>query len=236
MHDRSLHVSTVAAPVRTQVLHNIRQAILTRRFTPGQRLIERELCELTGVSRTPVREALRQLESEGLVEMVPNRGPVVAAITRDEAAEIYDARAALESLAARRFAERANDAEIEQLASRLAAIEDAVREGRLTEMVARKDDFYRVLLSGARNRVIRQMLDSLQARIAYLRATSLARPGRSEQTVAEVTEIVAAIKRRDATAAARLSREHVELAAEFALESLADEAPPARARSAAVGG
>jgi DNA-binding GntR family transcriptional regulator len=223
LHDRSLHVSTVAAPVRTQVLHNIRQAILTRRFKPGQRLIERELCDLTGVSRSPVREALRQLESEGLVEIVPNRGPVVAAITRAEAAEIYDVRAALESLAAHRFAERASDAEIKQLAARLGAIETAVREGRLTEIVARKDDFYTVLLGGARNGVIRHMLDSLHARIAYLRATSLSRPGRGEQTVVEVTAIVSAIKRRDGDAAARLSREHVEHAAEVALASLGDE-------------
>jgi GntR family transcriptional regulator, trigonelline degradation regulator len=223
MSDQSLHVSSIAAPVRTQVLHNIRQAILTRRFVPGQRLIERELCELTGVSRTPVREALRQLESEGLVVMVPNRGPVVAEITADEAAEIYDARAALESLAARRFAERATDDELVELGARLGDIAGAVRDGRLSEMVERKDEFYAVLFGGARNRIIRQMMDALQARIAYLRATSLAAPGRGEETLAEITEVVDAIRRRDAEMAERLSRAHVERAAAFALASLADE-------------
>jgi GntR family transcriptional regulator, trigonelline degradation regulator len=223
MSDRSLYVTSVAAPVRTQVLHNIRQAILTRRFKPGERLIERELCELTGVSRTPVREALRQLESQGLVEMVPNRGPVVAEITPEEAAEIYDARAALESLAARRFAERATDDELAELTARLADIEMTVRAGRLTEMVERKDEFYAVLFSGARNRIIGQTMDSLQARIAYLRATSLAQPGRTAETVAEITEVVEAIQRRDAETAERLSRAHVERAAEFALASLRDD-------------
>jgi GntR family transcriptional regulator, trigonelline degradation regulator len=222
--DKSLHVSGVVAPVRTQVLHNVRQAILSRRFVPGQRLIERELCELTGVSRTPVREALRQLESEGLVVMVPNRGPVVAEITPVEAAEIYDARAALESLAARRFAERATDEEVDELRARLADIEGAVRDGRLTGMVERKDEFYAVLFGGARNQIIGQMMDSLQARIAYLRATSLATPGRSQETVTEIRKVVDAIGRRDPDAAERLSRAHVERAAAFALASLGDNA------------
>jgi DNA-binding GntR family transcriptional regulator len=225
MENNALFVSPTAAPLRNQVLRNIRQAILTRRFRPGQRLIERELCELTGVSRTPVREALRQLESEGLVVMVPNRGPVVAEMTLEEVAEIYEVRGALEALAARRFAERASDEEVAELESRLTAFEEAVTQERLTDLVDRKDEFYAVLLKGSRNRTVRQMLDSLHARVVFMRAASLAHPGRSAETVQEVRRIVEAIKERDADAAAALSLAHVEKAAAAALESLGEDLP-----------
>ncbi|MBO0891831.1 MAG: metal ABC transporter permease [Acidothermales bacterium] len=126
-----LRVAAIAAPLRTQVVRNLREAILDRRFTPGQRLVERELCELTGVSRTTVREALRQLETEGLVVLVPNQGPVVATMSLDEARDVYDVRGVLEALAASRFAASATDEQVRDLAARTDAFEEAMRSGVL---------------------------------------------------------------------------------------------------------
>jgi len=214
-----MRISPVAAPVRTQVAAKLRQAIISRRFEPGQRLIERELCDLTGASRTPVREALRQLESEGLVTMVPNRGPVVAEVTSEQAAEIYDVRAALEALAARRFAERATDEQIDALHEAVVEYERAVAEDGLRNLLEVKDRFYAILFEGARNRMIGSMLEPLHTRISYLRAASLSYPGRPAQTASELRPIVAAIRRRDADAAADLARDHVRTAAELALSS-----------------
>ena len=224
----NLRVSAVAAPVRAQVLQNLREAILNRTFLPGQRLVERELCELTGVSRTTVREALRQLESEGLVRLVANQGPVVAMMSADEAHDLYDVRGVLEALAASRFAATASDDEIARLVAATDRIEKTIRDGDLVELVARKDDFYSVLLDGARNSVVRSVLDSLRVRIAYLRATSLRRSQRSWETLTEVRGIVDAIQRRDADAAWTLSRDHVRRAAEAAFEILEEngERPP----------
>ena len=218
-----LRVSAVAAPLRAQVVRNIREAILNRTFTPGQRLVERELCELTGVSRTTVREALRQLESEGLVRLVPNHGPVVAKISLDEARDLYEVRGVLEALAASRFAAAATDEQIQKLVEATDRFEKIVRDGNVARIVAGKDDLYAVLLDGANNSVIRQVLESLWGRIAYLRATSLRRPHRPEESVLEVRQIVDAIARRDADAAWTLSRWHVDQAAKAALAVLESE-------------
>jgi len=99
MADPSMKISSVAAPVRRQVVTSFRSAIVSGRFQPGDRLIEKELCDLTGASRTSVREALRQLETEGLVELISNKGPVVASTDMNQAPSVYQVRLALESLA-----------------------------------------------------------------------------------------------------------------------------------------
>src|SRR5271167_1412107 len=94
-----------AAPLRKQVLDELRQSIISGRLSPGERLVERELISMMGVSRTVIREALRQLESEGLVAIIPNKGPIVRTLTWEEAQDLYAIRAVLEGLAARLFVE-----------------------------------------------------------------------------------------------------------------------------------
>lgn len=96
---------------RDQALERLRDAIITGHFTPGERLIERDLCEKMGVSRTSIREVLRRLEAEQLIQVEPRRGPVVARVTRKQAAEIYEVRALLEAALVRRFAQQASDGE-----------------------------------------------------------------------------------------------------------------------------
>jgi DNA-binding GntR family transcriptional regulator len=95
--------------LRHQVENVLRQAIVSGRFAPGARLIERELCETLGVSRTSVREALRKLEAEKLVRSVPHKGPVVAVMSKEEAVELYALRGLLEGFAAHEFARLASD-------------------------------------------------------------------------------------------------------------------------------
>ena len=112
LEQSSLRVKRNNITLRQQVLDVLRNAILEARFKPGDRLIERELCELTGVSRTSVREALRHLESEGLVRNIPNKGPTVATVGLEEAQQIYEMREALEGQAGRLFAQRAPAGEV----------------------------------------------------------------------------------------------------------------------------
>ena len=118
-----------AAPLRQQVLDGLRQSIIAGRLNPGERLIERELISMMGVSRTVIREALRQLESEGLIANIPNKGPVVRALTLEEARDLYSIRAVLEGLAARLFVENASDAEIQNLENALEAVGEAYDGG-----------------------------------------------------------------------------------------------------------
>src|SRR5215813_3992360 len=121
-----MQIAVLAAPLRREIENRLRAAIVGGRFKPGERLIERELCEMLGVSRPSLREALRQLEAEELVTILPNRGPIVAALTVVEAEQLYDVRAMLEGLAARRFAETASDADIAALRQALDAFADVV--------------------------------------------------------------------------------------------------------------
>ena len=115
MDDTSFRVLKVAAPLRQQVVDGIRRAITTGRFRGGARLIERDLCEMAGVSRTLIREALRQLETEGLVKVIPNKGPIVVVVSPDEAKNVYQVRAELEGLASRLFVENASAPQVASL-------------------------------------------------------------------------------------------------------------------------
>jgi DNA-binding GntR family transcriptional regulator len=214
-------IQRFAAPLRQRVVEEIRLAIVSGRFASGSRLVERLLCEQMQVSRTVVREALRQLESEKLIEMVPNVGSIVRSLTLREARSLYEVRASLESLAARDCAERASDDVIEQLAGVLESITAADPAG-LDEMLALKDAFTSVIVSGSANEVAGVMLTSIHARVSRLRAITLGSPGRMTTTIAELSKIYEAIARHDGEAAGEASRAHIENAAAIALGFLND--------------
>jgi DNA-binding GntR family transcriptional regulator len=228
--DLSMRVGRVAAPLREQVLELLRGAILDFRLKPGQRLIERELIDQIGVSRTTIREVLRELAAEGLVATIPQKGAVVVVPSAEEAAEIYEVRGALESLAARRFVGRASDEQVRELR---AAFEEFARVGERSPddtrtILGAKDRLYEVLLDGAGSSAIRSMLGSLQARVRLLRATSLTQPGRAARSVEEMRAVIEAIEARDADAAAAACAEHVSQAASAGLaESERASAAPA---------
>jgi DNA-binding GntR family transcriptional regulator len=224
--DVDLRVEPVTASVRARLVDAIRKAILDFRLKPGDRLIERELCEQSGVSRTSVREALRQLESEGFITNLPNKGPVVATVTTREAKDIYELRAVLEGLAARKCALQATDGEIAGLRKAIDAFRKAVKSKDPRALIAGKTLFYDLLMAGARNDALEAALRNLHGRVTLLRATSMSQPGRVDSSAAELETIVDAIARRDAAAAERASRRHVERAAVIALAILAT--PPVK--------
>jgi len=206
--------------LRQQVVDMLRSAILEFRFKPGDRLIERELCELMGVSRTSVREALRHLESEGLVRNEVNKGPSVATVTPEEALQIYEVREALEGVAGRLFAERATDLQVAALQAALRRLEAAFGTRDTRTIVAEATRFYEVFLEGCGNNHIRDLIRSLHARVVYLRATSMSQPGRAPGSLGEMTSIVDAIVRRDPAAAEAACKEHVRRASAAALDVL----------------
>ncbi|MEH0108847.1 GntR family transcriptional regulator [Tersicoccus sp. MR15.9] len=211
----------MSAPLREQVIAALRRAILDFDLKPGQRLVERELIERLGVSRTTIREALRELTSEGLVTVVPHRGAMVSAPSLTDAADLYEVRASLESLVTQRFVERATDNDVERLRATvddLAAISDENHDIRT--ILRAKDRFYTVLVAGARSAALQQLLEGIQARVQVLRATSLSEAGRAPEAVRELRAVLDAIADRDADLAARRCAEHVRNAAVTALHSL----------------
>jgi GntR family transcriptional regulator, trigonelline degradation regulator len=217
-----LWVQRVPAPVRTQVLDNLRQAIIERRLAPGQRLIERELVAQTGVSRTSIREALRELAAEGLVTAIPNKGMVVARVSAEQARQLYEMRAALEALAGRLFTLNASAAQRRALARALTRVEKLA--ARDAPLLAAKDAFYDVLFTGGGNDALRDVVAGLHARISVLRSLSLSVPGRAAGSAAELRAIVVAVLAGDADAAAQACARHVEQAGRIAQQALAQQA------------
>jgi GntR family transcriptional regulator, trigonelline degradation regulator len=223
VNHKTFNIDRQAAPIRTQTIQKLREAILDDYFKPGERLYEKELCEQFGVSRTTVREALRQLEAEGLVGMVPNQGPVVTRVLLDEAEDIYQIRELLECLACRLFAERATDEQVLELTGTVADLEKASDAGDVGQYLAVKNAVYEILFSRCGNLVAYSLFKSLFARVNFLRKTSLSRPGRTQDSVAEIQAIVKAIQERDPQAAHDRCLEHVRKASAIALDGLRRE-------------
>jgi DNA-binding GntR family transcriptional regulator len=216
----NMHISPSSASLRRAIEMRLRTAIVEGRFKPGDRLIEREMCQLLGVSRASLREALRQLEAEELVTIVPHRGPVVSELTVAEAKQLYDVRAMLEGLAARRFAEIATDEDIAALRQALKAFADVVRGRSRVPLLTAKAGFYEVLLERCGNRIAGRILTQLNNRVGLLRSTSMSQKGRLKNTLAEITCIVDAIERRDADGAWQATVDHIARAAEVAIHVL----------------
>jgi DNA-binding GntR family transcriptional regulator len=206
--------------VRALVEQRLREAIMAGVFKPGQRLVERELCEMTGVSRPSIREALRLLEAEGLVSIVAHRGPVVSTISVEEAEQLYAARALLEGFAGRECARKKDPEIVRRLRSALKRLKAGAAEGQMLQILDAKTEFYAALTLGSGNLFVDRMLRPLHQRITLLRATSMSQPGRIGRSVREVNEILRAIESGNANRAERACIDHVKVAATAALKML----------------
>ncbi|UJQ96078.1 GntR family transcriptional regulator [Mariluticola halotolerans] len=216
----SLGIVTAPVLVREQALDRLRDAIINGQFAPGTRLIERELCEAMGVSRTSIREVLRQLEAERLIQVEPRKGPTVARVTRAQAQEIYDIRGYLEGLLVQRFIDNANPQQTRQLEALFEEFAGAAGESNIMRAVALMAQFYAHISSVAQAEVVNDILSQLTARVSYLRATSMSQPGRMAKSVEEIRLIVEAIAAGNYAAAQKAAVNHVKAAAAIALSRL----------------
>jgi len=203
--------------IRSQVVKALRQAIITGELTPGQRLIEADLCGTLGISRPSLREALRHLETERLVHFIPNRGCFVADLGWEEARQIYDARTLLEpELAARAAVNRSED-QLAEIAAAVADFEAAVAgQDKLGQIMSSKA-FYEALFDAAGNVILGDVLNGLNARISVLRGRSMSQPDRSGHSLRELDAIHLAIRDRDPERARQAAGHHLEQAAAAAL-------------------
>ena len=220
---QNLRVAQKRTLLRDQVRKKLRNAIVQGWYAPGSRLTERELCEALGVSRTSVREVLRQLETEKLVHMEPKVGPIVAVLTLEDARQIYETREIVEGAIIRLFVARASAAEIARLTRYVDDFERAAACLDLPALLASMEAFYGTILDGAGNAVLTEIMSQLLARIGALRAKTLSVPGRLPASVAEMRAIVEAIARREAEPAAAAGIRHVRNASLAAQRELSGE-------------
>lgn len=208
-----------AAPLRQQVTRLLREDILDGLFAPGAQLRESALCEAYGVSRTVVREALRQLESERLVTVVANRGPMVTILTPADIEAIYDVRRALEGLVGELFARNASAETARALLELGEEMETTYLRGTVKTREASNDRFYRLLLAGAGNPVLAEEVGRLHARIQVLRRYAFVDDDRARISFAEFDRIIeAAAVRRDPVAARAACEHHIADAGRLAVE------------------
>ncbi|GLS88241.1 GntR family transcriptional regulator [Cypionkella aquatica] len=205
-----------------EIVHaRMRGAILSGRFASGERLVERNLCEQLGVSRSVVREAIRYLEAEGLVETMPNKGPMVARMDWPQAVQIYEIRQLLEQSAAAACASVADAGVKQALHATMTAIEQAQTTAARIDATTQ---FYEVIFRAAGHHIAWEVVQRLNGRISRLRAMTLATTDRRVSGPVRMARICAAILANDAEAAAQAVCDHLDEAAKIA-ERLLKETP-----------
>lgn len=215
----ALRIDRPPQTLRGIALDRLRAAIIAGRFPGGTRLVERTLCDQLGVSRSVVREVIRVLETEGLVETLPNRGPVVARLDWAQARQVYDIRRQLEGSAAEACAQVA-DADVDiALAEALATI----RAGDADAVFAATTRFYEVIFTAAGHAIAWEIVQRLNGRISRLRALTLAAQDREVPGPERMARIAAAIGARDGAGARRAVEEHLTEAAALAQRALEGE-------------
>ena len=184
-------------PLREVVCETLRDAIRKGKLKPGERLMESQLAEDLGVSRTPVREAIRKLELEGYVIMMPRRGTYVANLSIRDVNEVFEIRTSLDSLASGLAAERITDEELERLQRLLVAIGGYIEENDMDKIVECDTEFHDLLYQASRNSRLVGIIFNLREQLTRFRSTSMAFPGRLKATLEEHRRIVEAIAQGD---------------------------------------
>ena len=209
--------------LRTRAQSLLRSAILDGQLKAGQKLVERELCELTGASRSSLREALVNLETNGLIERESYRGFSVSRLDARKVREIFELRASVETLAAELFTERASVQEVVALSDALTALEQCQESVDLAKMRSVKERYYDVLFTGCRNEEVRRALGNVIDRIHLLRSQMMQDSSRRDASLAEMRRLTSALINRDRLAARAASLAHIEAARDAVLNGMAQE-------------
>jgi DNA-binding GntR family transcriptional regulator len=211
---------SAVANAADSVYNTLREAIVEGRLDPGDSLIEWHVARQFGTSRTPVREALLRLESEGLAFRVPRRGLVVRQITEHEVFEVYAVRIALEGLAGREAALEAQPSDIAHLRWVNQRLAEAINQGATTTLPSLTNEFHQTLASVAHNTMLRRFIMQAQDWTRRVGTPTVALPGRRGKAVEEHEQLIDAIAAHDADRAERLAREHIATGREFQLAAL----------------
>lgn len=195
--------------LRGRVFNEIREGILSGKYKQNEELRENTLGQELGVSRTPVREALRQLELEGLVKIIPNKGAYVTGLTERDIKDIYTARSALEGLCAGWAVQYITPEQKKALSDNLELSEFYAQKGNYAQVCELDTRFHEILYQASGSRIIENMLLNFHHYVERLRRKSLATEGRAEKSNEEHRMILKAIEEKDTERAEELARQHI---------------------------
>jgi len=196
--------------LRESILETIRDAIISGTLKPGEKVAEPELAERFGISRTPIREAFRQLESEGYLKVVPRKGAVVVSFSQRDVEEFYAIKSILEGYAARRACERITSREIDKLQTINEKLALLAKEGDVKHFFKVHNNFHELFVRTADNDKLTELIMNLVGRFQRLRIASLSLPGRMDFSVQEHQKIIDAFRDKDADLAENLVRSNAE--------------------------
>ena len=197
-------------PLRDVVFNTLRQAILKGELKPGERLMEIALAERLGVSRTPIREAMRKLELEGLVVMIPRRGAQVANITEKDLNDVLEVRIALENVAIEKACKNMTDEDMSRLWVAAKGFEHTIGEGNLVKLAEADVAFHEIIHQASHNKRLIQTLNNLRQQIYRYRVEYLKDGETRDVLVREHEELTRAIRERDVERAQKISFQHIE--------------------------
>lgn len=196
--------------LREIILENIRDAIVSGRLKGGSRVSEPELATRYGISRTPIREAFRQLESEGYLTVIPRRGAVVSEYSPKDVEEFYAIKSVMEGYAARQACERLSEKELGRLQTINNKLSELARVKDIKHFFKVHSDFHELFIKAADNEKLHELIAGLVTKFQRLRFTSLSLPGRMEVSVQEHEKIIDAFRKKDADLAEALVRKNAE--------------------------
>lgn len=207
--------------LREKILETIRESILKGQLKPGEKVAEPELAERFGISRTPIREAFRQLESEGYLTVIPRKGAVVTALSERAVEEFYAIKSILEGYAAQMAAENMSEKDIEKLEQINQKLQELADDGDVKTFFRVHNEFHEVFIRAAGNEKLLELINQLMMKFNRFRLASLSLPGRMEISVKEHEKIIRAFKRKDGAQADSLVRKTASFGGQVLIQSMA---------------
>lgn len=202
-------------PLREIVFEHLRESIIMGKMKPGERLMEIQLAESLGVSRTPVREAIRKLELEGLVIMVPRKGAYVSEVSLKDIKEALEIRVSLEGLGAYLAAERMDQDEIETLKNKHEELKRCIENGDVSCIVEKDTELHDIIFKSTKNTMLMELVDGLREQVQRFRVSYVSGHSSSSDLAKEHQRIIDAIEKRDKEAAKMYAEEHIEIAKKY---------------------
>lgn len=207
-------------PLRDVVFNTLRQAILRGELKPGERLMEIQLANKLGVSRTPIREAIRKLELEGLVLMIPRKGAEVADIKEKNLRDVLEVRSALETLSVRLACERITDEQIAELKRAAKEFKHTLKSGDITKIAEADVKFHDVIYEATENKKLIQLLNNLREQMYRYRVEYLKNESAHAKLLKEHEEIISKIENKETQAAIASVCQHIDNQVEAVVDTI----------------